>query len=346
MANFLHGGRVHAMARDLGIPLAALLDFSANINPLGPPPGVTTVLREASVSDLAAYPDESAPRLRALLCARHQAPDASLVLGSGGASLLFLALRALAPRRVLVPIPCFQEQPRAVAACGAVFHPHPMPGLRLDLEALDPGPCDAVLLTNPHNPTGQQLSRKYLATWADHHPGTALLVDEAFMDYSPHESLLPELLQRPRTVVLRSLTKFYAMPGLRVGCSFGDAATADRMRALQEAWPIGQLELRAAEAALLDKDYERRTLAAFHEDLPAFHAELAGMGLSALPSRAPFLLVPSPRPGRTLAAGLAGEGILVRTCAQWPGLGDGYLRLALRRPAERRRLIEALSRHL
>lgn len=341
----LHGGRVHAVARELGRPVEGLLDFSANLNPLGPPPGVLEVLRQALVSDLAAYPDDSAPRLRTLLCGRHRAPDASLLLGAGGAALLFLALRALAPGRVLVPTPCFQEQPRAVAACGATFHPQPMHDLRLDLESLVPGPCDALLLTNPHNPTGHLLSCADLARWAARHPHSALIVDEAFMDYAPGESLLPELLQRPRTVVLRSLTKFYAMPGLRVGYAFADVATAGRMRALQESWPVGQLELRAAEAALRDADYETRSLAAFAEDLPAFQVELANAGLPALPSHAPFLLVPVPPPGSALAAGLAEEGILVRTCAHWPGLGDGYLRLALRRAADRRRLLEALARH-
>jgi threonine-phosphate decarboxylase len=339
----LHGGRVHAVARALGRPVDTLLDFSANINPLGPPPGVLAFLREALVSDLAAYPDESAPRLRSLLCGRHRAPDASLLLGAGGAALLFLALRALAPRRVLVPTPCFQEQPRAVAACGAAFHPQPMRDLQVDLESLVPGPCDALLLTNPHNPTGQLLSSSDLARWTARHPHTALIVDEAFMDYAPGESLLPSILQRPRTVVLRSLTKFYAMPGLRVGYAFADVATAGRMRVLQESWPVGQLELMAAEIALRDDEYEPRSLAAFAEDLPAFQTELAHAGLPALPSRAPFLLVPIPTSGRELAAGLAQEGILVRTCAQWPGLGDGYLRLALRRAADRQRLLEALT---
>lgn len=345
MAEPLHGGRVYAMTRALGRPVETLLDFSANLNSLGPPPGVLEVLRHATVSDLAAYPDEGAPGLRAILCARHHAPDDSLLLGSGSAALLFLALRALAPRRVLVPTPCFQEQPRAVAACGASFHPHPVPDLRLDLERLDGGPCDALLLTNPHNPTGQLLSSSDLARWAAHHPDTALIVDEAFMDYAPHESLLPEILQRPRTVVLRSLTKFFAMPGLRVGYAFADAATANRMRALQESWPVGQLELRAAEAALEDTDFERRSMATFAEDLPAFQAELTDAGLPALPSRAPFVLMPVPGSGSTLATGLAEEGILVRTCTHWPGLGDGYLRLALRGAADRQRLLEALARY-
>jgi threonine-phosphate decarboxylase len=343
MDESLHGGRIHAAARELGIPPEDFLDFSANLNPLGPPEGVMSLLRNAGPELVAAYPDSEAPQLRALLTARHEASDASLVLGSGSASLLFLVLRAMAPRRVILPQPCFREQPRAVAACGAELVPVRMENLHLDLDALEGSGGDALILTNPHNPTGQLLSRMELSFWIQRHPDVAVIVDEAFMDFAPQESLLPEILARPRTVVLRSLTKFYAMPGLRVGFALADPATAARMTELQEGWPVGQLELMAAEAALQDAAYERRSLSAFAEDLPTFRNELATLGLFPLPGHAPFLLVPVPGSGTALAARLAVEGILVRTCAQWPGLGDGYLRLALRRPPDRRRLIEALG---
>lgn len=346
MDESLHGGRVHAAQRELGWSPGELLDFSANLNPLGPPAGVTALLQKATPNLIAAYPDSEAPRLRALLCARHGAPEPSLVLGPGGASLLFLALRALAPRRVLVPQPCFREQPRAVAACGAELVPVPMEGLRLDLKHLELPEGDALLLTNPHNPTGQMLSRCELGSWILEHPSLAVIVDEAFMDYAPQESLLPRILERPHTVVLRSLTKFFAMPGLRVGYAFADAITAARMADLQESWPVGQLELLAAEAALRDQEYEDRTLKAFRKDLPGFQDELQALGLCPLPSRAPFVLTPVPGSATTLARVLEVEGILVRTCARWPGLGDGYLRLALGHEGARARLSRALSNAL
>lgn len=341
----LHGGRVHASARELGLEAGSILDFSANLNPLGPPPSVVEALRQAIPSALGAYPDADAPLLRRALCLRHGASDGHLVLGNGGAALLLLALRALAPRRVLLPEPCFREQPRAVAAVGAEVVGHPLPGLRLDLDALEPGPCDAILLTNPHNPTGQLLPRKSLTEWILDHPGFALVLDEAFMDYHPDHSLLPRLLDRPRTVVLRSLTKFYGVPGLRVGYAFADAATARRMADLQEAWPVGQLELAAALAALGDEVYERESLRVFRGDAVRFRERLAALpDLAVVPGEAPFVLVRlRAHSGTRIAEMLGDQGMLVRTCARWPGLGDSYLRLAVRRPPDQDRLLEALA---
>jgi len=343
----IHGGRLHAAARELSLEPGSILDFSANLNPKGPPASVLEALRGALPGALAAYPDAEAPSLRHLLCGRHGAQDRHLVLGSGGAALLFLALRALAPERVLLPEPCFREQPRAIRGAGAEVVSHPMAGLSLDLATLAPEErhCDAVLLTNPHNPTGHLLSGKALLDWLKSHPNLALILDEAFMDYHPEESLVQALLERPKTVILRSLTKFYGMPGLRVGYAFADPVTAGRMRELQEAWPVGQLELAAAQAALEDEAYAAATRTAFQEDSARFRAALAGQpGVEVLPGAAPFVLIHlTATSGTTLAGRLRQQGILVRMCAQWPGLGDAYLRLAVRGSGDQDRLLDALD---
>lgn len=348
MADVLHGGRLHAEARALGRPLDALLDFSANVNPLGPPPGVLELLRRVRPEDVMAYPDEDAPALRAKLCARHGITEDHLVLGPGGAALLHGALRALKPERVIVPIPCFQEQPRAIRAAGGALLAWPMDGLRLDLERLSVvlRPGDTVLITNPHNPTGQVIEGERLARLLWAHPEVAFVVDEAFADYAPEARVPPALLARPRTVLLQSLTKFFGMPGLRIGHAMADPITAQRMRELQPSWPIGQLELRAAEVALDDEDYVQRSLACFREDRAGFERELRGIGWNPLPSGAPFFLVPIPTSAERWAERLRHEGLLVRTCTHWEGLGDRYLRLAVRRPPERACLLRALERGL
>jgi threonine-phosphate decarboxylase len=349
MAEAIHGGRVHEAARRLGVDPASILDFSANLNPLGPPEGMIAALHSALPHALSAYPDTDAPAVCELLCKRHRTMHENLVLGHGGAALLLLALRALAPRRVLVPQPCFSEQPRALAAVGAEMAPLALPEMRLRLEDLDPDRfgCDAVLLTNPHNPTGQLIPKADLRRWIKAHPHAALLVDEAFMDYAEAESVLPEVLARPKTVVLRSLTKFFAMPGLRVGYAYADVSTAARMRELQEGWPVGQLELVAAEAALRDEAYAARTLELFHEEAPRWAQALRGLGLRVFPSAGPYVLVQLPGSfGSRLAELLAQDGILVRTCAAWPGLDDRFVRLAVKDADAHERLLARLHHHL
>ncbi|HWQ09407.1 MAG TPA: aminotransferase class I/II-fold pyridoxal phosphate-dependent enzyme, partial [Holophaga sp.] len=215
----------------------------------------------------------------------------------------------------------------------------------LDLDVLDADSCDAVLLTNPHNPTGQLLPREPLMQWIEAHPSLAMVLDEAFMDYHPDQSLVPDLLQRPRTVILRSLTKFYSMPGLRVGYAFADPDTARRMADLQEAWPVGQLELTAAMKALGDEAFELESRRAFSLDAPRFRAALESLpGIEVVPGVAPFVLVRLHHHSGTLVAEtLARQGLLVRTCAQWPGLGDRYLRLAVRCPGDQDQLLGALG---
>lgn len=341
----IHGGRVHEAARELGLPPEAILDFSANLNPLGPPSGVIEALRWALPSALLAYPDADPADLKARLCARHGACEEHLILGSGGASLLFLALRALAPKQVALPLPAFSEQARAVAATGILLLPLDA-GLPMDLARVSAqlNGADALILTNPHNPTGQLWDAATLGGWLEAHPHLALVLDEAFMDYTPWATQLPDLLARPRTVILRSLTKFYAMPGLRVGHAFADAATAARMRDLQEGWPVGQLALLAAEAALRDKAFEIRSLASFRAIQPVWRAQLEALpGAVVLPSAAPFFLLRLLGPwGTRLAAELRREGILIRTCEAWPGLDDHHLRLAVKDEAAHARLLPRL----
>lgn len=339
----LHGGRVHAYARAMGFSPDQWLDFSANLNPLGPPKGVLQVFKDLQPEWLSAYPDSEAPALRRQLTEKHGALDEHLVLGNGGASLLMLALRASKVQRVHVPWPCFREQPRAIRAAGAELCPLPMSDMRLDLASLDIPKGDALLLTNPHNPTGQLLGKADLSRWIEAYPEVFVIVDEAFMDYVPGESLLPDILNRPKTIILRSLTKFYAMPALRVGYAFADVETAQMMRELQEAWPVGQLEILAAQAALADAEYEQQSIETFKVQAAAFEKVLRDLGWQPYPSAGPYFLVGLPMSGTALARDLAMAGILIRTCATWPGLGDEYIRLAVRSLEDQARFAEALA---
>lgn len=361
-----HGGRIWEAARTLGADPAEILDFSANLNPLGPPPGVMALLRD-HLGDVAHYPEPRGGTLKREL-ARHLdiSPD-HLVVGNGAAELIYCFCRAISPRRALIPAPTFGEYARAVGACGGEVDYLPMdaagfrlPGDRL-AAALHHGRYDLAILCNPNSPTGTLATPDELAPILDAaaRAGAWLLLDESFLGFLPR----PELLSLRRLVgssdgtgarlaVLDSLTKLYCLPGLRLGYLTAPAPLVSRMEETRDPWSVSVLAQVAGVGCLQEQEYVQRT----RRLLPGLRRALAEAlsaipGLQVFPSAANFLLLhtrPSPppfepRPASVVAARLARRLILVRDCSDFPGLGaGGYIRVAVRLPDENDRLARAL----
>ena len=240
LARPVHGGDVSAIARRHGIDPATLIDFSANVNPLGPPPAVLEALRAgaADVAALMRYPTDRERALREAAARAHGIDPACVVVANGAAALIEAFVRTAAPRRCVVPQPAFSEYGRALAAQGCEIVP-----LRLRAEAnfaLDVDELvdllrrerpQACVLTNPHNPSGALASISAMESVVAQARtlGIALLIDEAFIDYVPEVSLLRSVLETDDALVIRSLTKFYAMPALRVGYAVASPTFAARV---------------------------------------------------------------------------------------------------------------------
>ncbi|HTW82959.1 MAG TPA: aminotransferase class I/II-fold pyridoxal phosphate-dependent enzyme [Candidatus Sulfotelmatobacter sp.] len=354
-----HGGDLTAVAREFGRDPAALLDFSANVNPLGPPAGVLDVLRAvlADPRRLSRYPD---PRAAALVEVAARALGVAadrVVVGNGGAALLDAAVRALGARRCVLPVPAFSEYARALGAAGIAIVPVELRAaddFALDLVrllvAVHESGADLCVLANPHNPSGALLPRPaMLALVAElAQQGCAAIVDEAFVDYVPGESIVGELDPELPVVVLRSLTKFYAIPGLRIGYASASPALAPRLRDAFPSWPTGSVEQAAARAALADEAYAHRTRrenAAAREPLVA---ALTRVGVRVLPSAANFLLLDVSAVASDAIALRARlvreEGIVVRAFPGEPALESAYLRVAVRAGFENAQLVAALER--
>jgi threonine-phosphate decarboxylase len=352
-----HGGDLVAIGRAFAREPESLLDFSASINPFGPPDAVSALLRAvaAQPSILAAYPDPHARELRAALAAREGVPAARVVVANGSAALLDLSVRALETRRCIVPVPAFSEYARALAATGSELLPMP---LRAEDEfALDPerlialaraGNADACIISNPHNPSGGAMSRTAVAELADELArfGCACIIDEAFVDYVPEIGSVPAALGE-RTVVLRSLTKFFAIPGMRIGYGFAMEPLAERMAALLPSWPVGTLEQRAAIAVIADTNFARETIARNVEARADLIRELSALGLRVFASSANFVLFDAgidTNVSRLRDALIREHGIVIRTFENDATLAGGaYVRVAVRRPSENARLIGALE---
>ncbi|OYT71367.1 MAG: hypothetical protein CFK52_08375 [Chloracidobacterium sp. CP2_5A] len=347
----VHGGRVFEAARRWGVAPDQILDFSANLNPWGPPQSVKDAVARA---DWTRYPDDTA--LRAAFAQRYNLDPAAVVVGNGVAGLLFDTLRVWRPRRVLLLEPSFAEYRRALIAVNACLVTKPLRAeeqFQPDFARLAPlireARVDTVILNSPHNPTGAAYPADrlldFIRTVAQHSVRVAL--DESFADYQPESSLAYKAANLPNVVVLRSLTKFYTMPGLRVGVAVAYPPLARDLRRQTAAWPVGAHALEAARAALGDEAFATRARIRNECARRAFAHALDELGCAVFPSAANFLLIRLPRgAGAELARWLEPHRVLVRRCADFVGLDDRYLRLAVRDDAANAHLAALLVRWL
>ncbi|MCI0605574.1 threonine-phosphate decarboxylase CobD [bacterium] len=341
----VHGGAVHEAARRWRVRPEEILDFSANINPSGPQPSVIEELLRAPI-DIRWYPDST--RLIGILSEKLGVPAGSITIGNGSAALIFAVLRALRPKRALLLHPAFAEYQRAVKAAGAKMDSYLLreqQSFQPDYEALHTMVCsrgiDLVLLNNPHNPSGALLSRGDIENLSAllEPRRVCLVVDEAFIDYAPEASVLPGASNLSNVIVIRSLTKFYAIPGLRVGYAVCNHIFASRLKYQIEGWPVSSIALRAAAKALTDLLYEERTRDQNETARREFVEELRKIqGITVFPSSANFLLVKLRGSGSHLQHWLERHRILIRCCDSFTGLNDNFIRLAVRLPEENMRL--------
>jgi threonine-phosphate decarboxylase len=347
-----HGGRLHQAARLWGVTPEDITDFSANINPLGPPDGSRSAIQVAlSTVHLRSYPDEY--EFVDSVASKLGVSTEGVVVASGSAALLFATLRALSPRRVLLFDPGFSEYARACKALGAQMTRWSLiadEGFLPDFEKLSSivrsGTFDLVILNSPHNPSGAFWPKANLLGFIQQANlnNIAVLLDEAFVDYIPEASLVATASEFNLLVVLRSLTKFYAMPGLRVGYAVCNANLAARIRRQIESWPVSAVALAAGRAALAEREYESRSRLVNAKSRAEFASAMSDIGLTVFPSAANFLLVRLPRGSAAdLARHLEPDRILVRRCGSFVGLSDEYLRLAVLSSRDNLRLVSSIE---
>lgn len=343
-----HGAHRGLAARRLGTDPGYFLDFSANINPLGTPPGALRAARAALEEETRQYPDPGYPELREALAGYLGVPPGRVLPTNGGAEALFLAARLSGGGAALILEPTFSEYAAAARAAGLECRRRVAWRPEGDRFVLDPAALDdlsgigLVFLCNPNNPTGGALSREEVLEVADRvrKAGAVLVVDEAFADFAPGSGVASET--GAGLAAARSLTKFFALPGLRLGCLV--SPETGRLAALQPAWPVNAVAAAAGAAAISDAQFAARTL----REVARLRRELFE-SLSELPGIAPFagaanfLLVRGPA---GLPQRLARRGALVRGCAPFMGLGPEYFRVAVRRAEENAALVQALREEL
>lgn len=304
-----------------------MLDFAVNVRHDQPPLWLQRRLA-ARLASLAAYPGgaDHAAAIEAV-AARHGVAEDRVLLLAGG-SEGFALLPALDPRRVALIAPSFTEPEAVLTAAGIPFDHVVLAPPFVLRGAQVPEDADMVVLGNPTNPTAVLHPRD--SVLALRRPGRILVVDEAFADAAGDEESLAGL-GLPDVVVLRSLTKTWSLAGLRVGYALGAPDVLARLAAPRPHWPLGTLQLEAIAAccrpeAVAEARADARRLAVLRAEMAS---ALAGLGLEVVDGSAPFVLFGVPD-AALMRKHLAAQGIAVRRCDTFAGLGEGYLRAGVR----------------
>jgi threonine-phosphate decarboxylase len=355
-----HGGQLRQIAAQYGIPVERLLDFSANINPAGPPSSVLSAIRRAldEPSTLAMYPDLELVELKSAVAEYTGTQRENIAVANGFVPLLDAALRSLKIKRCLLPIPSFREYRNTLENAGVSIIPYQVSSDEdfryvsdAILNTLLKHSCDAILLANPQNPSGvicdldnmQQLIE--MAAQSD----IMVLLDEAFIDYSPDRSSTQRSIEQRNVIVFRSVTKLFAIPGLRVAYAVSQSSHVDAINCFVAPWPIASFASDAIRAALTDEIYVEESRLANDRRRLWLEKELARLKIVTYPSATNFLLL---RFSAEVDVNLLWERLIVeeqivlRSCSNFEGLQSGHLRIAVRSELENERMIHGLERVL
>jgi threonine-phosphate decarboxylase len=337
----MHGGRALMFAREHNLDYREVLDFSASINPLGPSPKALAAIKDGA--DLVrVYPDENPVRLIRCLSDRFHIPNDKLLVGNGATELLYFWLRAIRPRTAMLIIPTFVEYRRALASVDAAVETvqlNESEHFRLPLVA---GNTDVVIVTNPNNPTGSYAPPEEVLDWVSRiNPSTQVFIDEAFIEFTAQPSIVRHLERFPNLWVLRSMTKFYALPGLRLG--YLVSSRVPELLSKREPWQVNTLAELAGIASLEDRGHEEATMQLIQRERVWLWKQLQTIsGIRAFPSDANFFLARCVREEALdgFIRTLSDAKILIRDCRGIEGLDGPYFRFAIRTRSENSRLLD------
>ena len=325
-----HGESLFAISRERGWDWRAVLDLSASINPLGPPPGVRTAI-EAALERIAHYPGRMPLELESALASAWRVAPEMVLAGGGATELLHFFARVgwHGPAAVVTP---------AWTAFYRAF-PH---ALHLPLNDPERWPQRGLLaLGQPVNPTGEEIPESLLRRAIASREGP-VLVDESFIEFTPLESAVGWCADHPNLLVLRSLSSFYALPGLRVGALVGSPQSIARLRRRREPFAVGPLAEAAALAALADPEYPAHSRALITAERGWLLEQLGALdGLRLTPGAANFLFAATAQPTQRVVDWFLDRQILLRNCTGLPGVPGEAIRFAIRSRPENERFVAA-----
>jgi len=350
---FEHGGNVFAVACRLGVAPDEIADFSASINPLGLSPLVKKSIIDA-VDSLVHYPDICHKELKDALARYHGISPENIFVANGATEIIYHLPALLSGKRALIVSPSFSEYEHALLLHQWEVHHFilsPQTDFTLDMETLEHTLAegyDVLYLCNPGNPSGtlypidiiEEVCTICMAK------NVFLVLDEAFMDFSERDSAMQLICKVKNGVLLRSMTKFFSIPGLRLGYAVTSPTLADRLDNIGGPWNVNTLALVAGVTALNDVDHNMKTVAYIRSERIIFSERLSRFPLlKVYPSSTNFLLIEiaGGLTARELKTCLEPQRVLIRDCSSFLGLTPHFFRVALRTEKENDLLIACLE---
>jgi threonine-phosphate decarboxylase len=354
LEKFEHGGDVYSAIRQWQVPLEALYDFSANINPLVTVPWLKHKL-DAYWEQILHYPDPNYLDLLKTLSVYHGVNLDTLALGNGATSLIHGLVKVLDPKRALLIAPTFSEYEKALLHVDCTIdyvEGTVRSGLYTleDVKAKGDG-YDILFLCNPNNPTGQLIKQHELVEFIKSVAvNQYVVIDEAFIDFTPEgeaNSLIPFCAQFENVIVLRSATKFYGIPGLRLGYLISSNVRV--IKALVAVTPIWQINVFAAAVVmegLKDLSFQLETRLLIAKNRKWLYDELTQLGFCVYESEVNYMLIymdPTKWPVVKVKAYLARYHVLIRDCSNYRGLPQGMYRIAVKGQDANAHLVKAFT---
>ncbi len=336
-----HGGNIYSFARKKGIEKAEIIDFSANINPLGMSPKGREAMEKA-IEGIIHYPDPDNYELIKAIARHYKVDEETVVLGNGGSEIIYAICRLKGKEKIVVTAPAFSEYSKAAIAADlpveSVFvNINENFSVSKDIWKKISLEKTILFLGNPNNPDGSMYPLEEGLWLLEYTKDKNCLVvmDESFMDFSDDiYSYRRYLKAYSHLIILHSFTKFFAVPGLRIGAGFMHPVIAKKIRLQIPTWSVNHLSNVYMVAALDDEEYisnSRKFMANERKRVYELYAEIPGVQ-PYFPS-ADFMLFYwsyEKKSGQDLQKYLEDRYILIRSCMAYDNLGDNWFRIAIK----------------
>ena len=345
-----HGGDFTGFRREFGYDP---LDFSANVSPLGVPSSVVRAITEAA-TEADRYPDPLCRDLCDAIGAYEEVDPSYVICGNGAADIIFRFAGAMKNKSVLVTAPTFSEYETALTANGCTVKRYVLKeenGFHVDDGFIDEitDDTDIVFLCEPNNPTGvtsgREFLKKALKACEDH--DAVLVIDECFNEFidDPQSLTMKQALERTQNLmILKAFTKVFAMAGVRLGYALcSNQSIIEGIRDAGQPWSVSGLAQAAGIAALSEPEYVTRLSAMVKRERAFLFEGMTGLGIKVIPGEANYLLFRGPD---DLEEKMRKRGILIRNCSNYPGLGEGWFRTAIRTREDNEKLLLILKEEL